>query len=84
MNLARLCSAGFMESGEGYGGLTELLEVPGTGTEVTEVPGTVARAYRTHRSSGLVQKMLYPYPGYCGTQRTETHRRSGYGYECHK
>ena len=31
----------------------------------------VARAYRTHRSSGQVQKMLYPYRGYCGTGRTE-------------
>ena len=43
----------------------------GSDTELTEVPGIVARSYRTHRSSGRVQKMLYPYPGYCGTGRTE-------------
>ena len=47
--------------GEGYGSVKEL----------TEVPGIVARAYRTHTSSGRVHKMLYPYPGYCGTGRTE-------------
>ena len=40
-------------------------------TELPEVPGIVARAYITHRSSGRVQKVLYPYPGYCGTGRTE-------------
>ena len=40
-------------------------------TELTEVPGIVERAYRTHRSSGRVQNMLYPYPRYCGTDRTE-------------
>ena len=47
--------------GYGYGSVTEL----------AEVPCIVARAYRTHRSSGRVQKMLYPYPGYCCTGRTE-------------
>ena len=40
-------------------------------TELPEVPGIVARAYITHRSSGRVQKVLYPYPGYCGTGCTE-------------
>ena len=40
-----------------YGRLTELPEVSGT-------------CDRTHRSSGQVQKMLYPYPGYCDTGRT--------------
>ena len=39
----------------------------GSVTELTRVPGIVARAYRTHRSSGRVQKVLYPYPGHCGT-----------------
>ena len=43
----------------------------GSVTEVTEVPGIVERAYRTHRNSGRVQNMLYPYPGYCGMGRTE-------------
>ena len=43
----------------------------GSATELTEVPSIVARAYRTHRSSGRAQKMLYPYPGYGGTGRTE-------------
>ena len=55
--------------GYGYGSVTEL----------TEVPGIVARAYRTHRSSGRVQKMLYPYPGYCGTGRTELTEVPGMG-----
>ena len=32
------------------------------------------------RSAGKVQKMLYPYPGCCGTGRTEL-RSSGYGNE---
>ena len=36
-------------------------------TEPPEVPGIVARAYRTHGSTGRVRKALYPYPGYCGT-----------------
>ena len=70
--------------GYGYGSLTEL----------TEVPGIVARAYRAHRSSGRVQKVLYPYPGYCGMGYTEltegpgtgmnvlhNSQKSGYGYE---
>ena len=39
----------------------------GSVTEPPEVPGTVAPAYRTHRSSGQVQNMPNPYPGYCGT-----------------
>ena len=47
--------------GYGYGSVTEL----------TEIPGIVAQTYRTRRRSGRVQKMLYPYPGYCGTARTE-------------
>ena len=34
-------------------------------------PGTVARPYRTHRSSSLVKKVLYPYPGHSGTACTE-------------
>ena len=63
-------------------------------TELSEVPGIVARAYRTHRSSGRVQKMLYPYPGYCGTGCAEltevphtninvpqNPQKFGYGYE---
>ena len=45
-----------MDSGYGYGSLTELPEAPGTGIEVsqkiTDVPGVVARAYITHRNSG--------------------------------
>ena len=53
----------------------------GSVAELTEVPGIVARACRTHRSSGRVQKMLYLYPGYCGTGVYITHRSSGYEYE---
>ena len=53
-------------------GLTGLKEVPGTvmsvwnnsqKTELTDVPGIVARAYRTHRSSGQVQKRCTGTPG---------------------
>ena len=40
-------------------------------TELPEAPGIVARAYRTHRSSGRVKKAIYPYPGYCGTERAD-------------
>ena len=55
--------------GYGYGSVTEL----------TEVPGIVARAYRTLRSSGRIQKRLYPYPGYCGTGRAELTEVPGMG-----
>ena len=48
-------------------------------TELTEVLGIVAQAYRTHRSSGRVQKMWRPYPGYWGTGRTELAEVSGTG-----
>ena len=34
---------------------------------------------KTHRSSGQVQKMLYPYPGYCGTGPTELTEVPGTG-----
>ena len=47
--------------GYGYGSVAEL----------PEVPGIVAPAFRTHRSSGRVQNMMYPYPGYCGSGLTE-------------
>ena len=33
-NYTRLCSVRFVDSGQGYGSLTELLEVSGTGEEV--------------------------------------------------
>ena len=55
--------------GYGYGSVTEL---PG-------VPGIVAQAYRTHRISGRVQNMLYPYPGNCGTGLTELAEVPGTG-----
>ena len=51
----------------------------GSVAELTEVPGIVARACRTHRSFGRGQKMLYPYPGYCGTGRTELRDVPGTG-----
>ena len=51
-------------------------EVSGTGMEVLHNSQKfrvlcVARACKTHRSSGRVQKTLYPYPGFWGTGRTE-------------
>ena len=51
----------------------------GSVTEPPEVPGIVAQAYRTHTSSGRVQDMLYPYPGYCGTGLTELTEVPGTG-----
>ena len=63
-------------------------------TELPAVAGIVARAYRTHRSSGRVRKVLYPYPGYCATGFTElpevpgtgmnvlrNQHKFGYGYD---
>ena len=40
-------------------------------SELAEVPGIVARAYITHRTAERVEKVLCPYPGYCGTGCTE-------------
>ena len=51
----------------------------GSVTELTEVPGIVARGYMTHRSSDRAQNMRYPYPGYCGTGRTELTEVPGTG-----
>ena len=51
----------------------------GSVTELTEVPGIVARAYITHRSTGWVLKMLYPYPRYYDTGRTELTEVPGTG-----
>ena len=48
-------------------------------TELPGVPGSVARAYRTHRSSGWAQKVLYLYPGYWGTGCTELAEVPGTG-----
>ena len=51
----------------------------GSVTELPEVPGIVAQAYRTSRTSGRVQNMLYPYPGYCGEGRTKLPEVPGTG-----
>ena len=48
-------------------------------TELPEVAGIVARAYRTHRTSGRVRKVLYPYPGYCDTGCAELTEVPGAG-----
>ena len=48
-------------------------------TELPEVSGVVARAYITDRRSGRVQKVLYPYPGYCGTRCAELTQVPGTG-----
>ena len=55
--------------GYGYGSVTEL----------PEVPGIVAQAYRTNRSCGRVQNVVYPYPGYCGAGLTELTEVPGTG-----
>ena len=53
----------FQNSGYGYGSCTEVTEVPlalwNRSTELIEVP------------AGYDPSMLCPYPGYCGTDRTE-------------
>ena len=59
----------FRSFGYGYGSLTGF----------TEVPGIVTWAYRTHRSSGWVQKTLYSYPVNCVTERTELTEVPGTG-----
>ena len=51
----------------------------GSVTELPEVPGIVAQAYRTHRSSGRIQSMMYPHPGYCGSGLTELTEVPGTG-----
>ena len=55
--------------GYGYGSVTEL----------PEVLGIVAQAYRTHRTSGRVKNIMYPYPGYCGTGLAELTEVPGTG-----
>ena len=50
--------------------------------EFPEVLGIAARAYKTHRSSGRGQNVMYPCPGYCGAWSSEHIENSGYGYEC--
>ena len=58
-------------SGYGYESLTELPELPGiVGTDVQNLQKLRA---------GI--KMLYPYPGYCGTV-VQILQSSGHGYEC--
>ena len=47
--------------------------------ELPEVQGIVARAYIIHRKSGRARKVLYPYPGYCGTGYTELTEVTGMG-----
>ena len=54
------CSVLMHKNKYGYGSVAEL----------SEGPGIVGQAYRIHRSSGRVQNMLHPYPGYCGTGLT--------------
>ena len=62
-------------------------------TKLPEFRGIVARAYKNHRGSGRVRNVLYPYPGYCGTECTEltevpgtgmnvlqNYQKFGYGY----
>ena len=51
--------------------------------EITEVPGIVTRAYRTHTSSGRVQKTkkAVPVPRVLWHRAYTTHRTSGHGNE---
>ena len=68
---ARLCSVGFVYSGYGYGSLTELTEVPGTGMEVLQNSqkfrvGTRMLYPYPYPHPGIFTR-AYPYPGYCAT-----------------
>ena len=56
-------------SGQGYGDLTELTDVPGTGTEVSQKSQKLR--------AGI--KMLYPYPGYLWHWCTELTEVPGTG-----
>ena len=49
-------------------------------TELTEVPGVVARAYRTYRSSGQVQKCCTRTSGILARSH-RSYISCGYGYE---
>ena len=72
-----------MYSGQGYGSLPELEEVPGMGMDVLQNSqkfrvGT--RMLYPYPYPGIFTR-AYPYPGYCATG-VQTYRSSGYGYEC--
>ena len=87
MNLPRLCSVGFVGSGQGYGqGYGSLIELP---------EARVWKRYRTHRSSGYCRagvqnshkfrtgtKNAVPVPRVSWHMAYRTHRSSVYGYEC--
>ena len=68
----------------GYECPTRLTEVPGTGMkvfiELPKVPGIVARAYRTYRSSGQVQKCCTRTSGILARSH-RSYISCGYGYE---
>ena len=63
--------------------LTEVTEVPGNGMGILEnlqkFRVGVRKCYRTHRSSGQVQELLYPYPRYLWHGRTELPKVPGTG-----
>ena len=80
-------------SGYGYESLTHLTEAQGTGMEVLQ--SSKKFRVRNPPKFRVGIRILYPYPGYCGTgvQKIRkfrvrvwmsyvTHRSSGYGYEC--
>ena len=77
-----LCSAGFVDSGYGYGSLAAHTEVPGTCievlqdsqkfrvrvlTELTEGPGTGMQVLHNSQYFRVGIRMLCSYPGHCGT-----------------
>ena len=67
----------------GYGSLTELPEVSGTGMEVLQNSQKFRVLWRGRTElaevPGGYEKCLYPYPGYCGTGRTELTEVPGAG-----
>ena len=81
--LPRLCSVRFVDSGQGYGSLTELPEVLGTGMDVLQNSHKFRVLWhgRTELTEvpGGYKKCCTRTPG-CRTGRTNG--SSGYGYEC--
>ena len=73
-NIARLCSVGLADSGQGYGSLTELPEVSGTGTEVLQKSQKFG-----YMNESLTE--LREVPG-VAARAYRTFRSFGYGYEC--
>ena len=70
--------------GQGYGSLTELTKVPGTGMEVLQNSQKFRVLWhgRTELKFWVGLKMLHPSPGYLWHGRTELTEVAGTGIKC--